>query len=425
MVNFGSIFEHGGKMTATDWAVDVVAAAGAFGFGCLQLVLAVNLLIPDETLRRMLGIEAVVPTAFALIALAATVAPVVVRRTAPWASFSLSTLFWCVFQSQMGAVSLPLMGPLVALFTLAFERERNETLVAGGLALIALAFTPAVSSSWTLTSLTFMQNAAFLAVAAFAGYALRVRQEYVKAAEARAVEAERTRESEAQRRVEEERVRIAREVHDITAHSLSAVSIQAAVAERLVESDPPAAKEAISTVRSTAKSALEEMRAMIGVLRSGEAAETEPTRGTGFLGELARYLEDAGITCEVRDSLYNRAYVPAFVDVALYGIAREATTNIVRHAQASNARIMLWTDIEGTAGSANLVVRDDGRGGAQSRAARLEGREGDEGAREGHGVEGMAERAHVLRGFFETADLADGGFEVSVSIPFEVKEARS
>ena len=164
---------------------------------------------------------------------------------------------------------------------------------------------------------------------------------------------------------------------------------------------------------------------MIGVLRSGEAAETEPTRGTGFLGELARYLEDAGVTCEVQDSLYNRAYVPAFVDVALYGIAREATTNIVRHAQASNARIMLWTDIEGTAGSANLVVRDDGRGSAQSRAARLEGREGDEGAREGHGIEGMAERAHVLRGFFETADLADGGFEVSVSIPFEVKEARS
>lgn len=425
MVNFGSIFEHGGKMTATDWAVDVVVAAGAFGFGCLQLVLAVNLLIPEETLRRMLGIEAVVPTAFALIALAATVAPVVVRRTAPWASFSLSTLFWCVLQSQMGAVSLPLMGPLVALFTLAFERERNETLVAGGLALIALAFTPAVSSSWTLASLTFMQNAAFLAVAAFAGYALRVRQEYVKAAEARAVEAERTRESEAQRRVEEERVRIAREVHDITAHSLSAVSIQAAVAERLVESDPPAAKEAISTVRSTAKSALEEMRAMIGVLRSGEAAETEPTRGTGFLGELARYLEDAGVTCEVQDSFYNRAHVPAFVDVALYGIAREATTNIVRHAQASNARIMLWTDIEGAAGSANLVVRDDGRGGAQSRAARLEGREGDEDAREGHGVEGMAERARVLRGFFETADLVDGGFEVSVSIPFEVKEARS
>ena len=58
MVNFGSIFEHGGKMTATDWVVDVVVAAGAFGFGCLQLVLAVNLLIPDETLRRMLGIEA-------------------------------------------------------------------------------------------------------------------------------------------------------------------------------------------------------------------------------------------------------------------------------------------------------------------------------------------------------------------------------
>lgn len=411
-------------MTATDWAVDAVVAAGAFGFGCLQLILTVNHLIPDVALRRMLGIEAVVPTAFALVALGSTVAPLIARRAVPWAAFALSMLFWCIFQSQVGAVPLPLMGPLVALFTLAFERARNETLVAGALALAGLAFAPAVGSSWTLTSLTFMQNAAFMAVAAFAGYALRVRQGYVRAVEARACEAERTRESEAQRRVEEERVRIAREVHDITAHSLSAVSVQAAAAERLVDVDPQAAKEAISAVRSTAKSALEEMRAMIGVLRSGEAAETEPTEGTEALGGLARYLEEAGVACALHDDRYDRALVPAFVDVALYGIAREATTNIVRHAQAVNAWIMLWTDVAGPEGTARLVVRDDGRGGSASRAQRRASRAGEGGAGEGHGIEGMAERARVLQGAFEAVDLAEGGFEVSVSIPFEVKEAR-
>ena len=90
----------------------------------------------------------------------------------------------------------------------------------------------------------------------------------------------RTREEEAARRVEEERVRIAREVHDITAHSLSAVSIQAAAAERMIDRDPAAAKEAISAVRTTAKGALADIRSMIGVLRCGDdAAETSPGRG--------------------------------------------------------------------------------------------------------------------------------------------------
>ena len=204
-------------MTATDWAVDAVVAAGAFGFGCLQLILTVNLLIPDVALRRMLGIEAVVPTAFALVALGSTVVPLSPGRAVPWAAFALSMLFWCIFQSQVGAVPLPLMGPLVALFTLAFERARNETLVAGPWRSRACV-RACRGSSWTLTSLTFMQNAAFMAVAAFAGYALRVRQGCFAPSRRGACEAERTRESEARRRVEE-RVRIAREVHDITAHS--------------------------------------------------------------------------------------------------------------------------------------------------------------------------------------------------------------
>ena len=269
-----------------------------------------------------------------------------------------------------------------------------------------------------------------MAAAAFAGYAIQVRQDYLRAAEERAAEAERTRETEAERRVAEERVRIAREVHDITAHSLSAVSIQAAAAERLIDSDPAAAKEAIATVRATSKGALDDIRAMIGVLRSGEgAAQTSPTESTEQIDALAAYLEGAGVSCELDTAHYDRTAVPAHVDVALFGIAREATTNVVRHAQARHVRIVLRTvapaatpgAVVGSAAPAasapvanapvafaEIIVEDDGKGCSDAAAAAAAG---------GHGIEGMGERVRVLGGTFGAAPRAEGGFRVHAVVP--------
>ena len=228
--------------------------------------------------------------------------------------------------------------------------------------------------------------------------------------ERRALEAERSREEEAARRVEEERVRIAREVHDITAHSLSAVSIQAAAAERLVDRDPAAAKKAIATARTTAKDALEEIRGMIGVLRAGDpAAETEPTAGTERLDDLAAYLRRAGVDVVLDAGGYDRAAVPAFVDVALYGIAREAATNIVRHAGARSATMRLFTGPSG----ACLTVEDDGRGAA----AETDGH--------GHGIAGMAERVGLLGGSFSAGPRPRGGFRVEARIPLGAEKEAS
>lgn len=407
-------------LTVTDWLVDAVVAAGAFGFGCLQLTLAVNLLIPDEAMRRLLGIDAMVPTAWAIMAVALTTAPLVMRRRLPWPTFVVVMAVWAFFQYQMCSVSLSLVGPLVALFTVANMRPRAEAMASGGVAILLALFVPSATTSHTLASLSLMQNVAFVAAAGFAGYALQVRQDYVRAAEERAAEAERTRESEAQRRVEAERVRIAREVHDITAHSLSAVSIQAAAAERLIDVDPAAAKQAIAAVRATSKSALEDMRAMIGVLRSGEGAcETAPTAGTERLSDLADYLRSAGVACELDVAGYARSIVPTHVDVALFGIAREACTNVVRHAQATRVSLTLsLSDPPQDAGAssvqgrvATLVVEDDGCGFDVGK-----------GPVAGHGLEGMRERAHVLGGSFKAARGRAGGFRVSVSIPLETRE---
>lgn len=402
------ILVHDRPMSAVDWAVDVVIALGAFGFGCLQLTLSVNLLIPDEALRRFLGIEAVVPTVYAITAVALTTAPLVLRRRYPWPVFVVSVVMWMLFQAQIEELSLSLIGPFVALFTLTYTCARNEALAGAAIVVLVILTVPSASSSATLASLSLVQNIALAVAVSFAGYALQTRQDYLRAAEERAAEAERTRESEAERRVEAERVRIAREVHDITAHSLSAVSIQAAAAERLIDADPAAAKEAIAAVRQTSKTALEDMRAMIGVLRSGgEGADTAPTEGTDRMGDLAAYLRDGGVECELDMGSYDRAAVPAHVDVALFGIAREACTNIVRHAHARHAQLTLRSN----ALVAELAVQDDGCGFVYDPAKVA-----------GHGLEGMRERAHVLGGSFETPRVEGCGFCIRVSIPFGAKE---
>ncbi len=411
MVLMDKLFRQNQAFAATDWLIDAVIALGAFGFACLQLTLAVNLLIPDDFMRRLMGIQAMVPTAMTVAAIALTTLPLVLRRKFSWAVFAWTLLSWCALQVELNGIALSVVGPLVALFTVASTRPRGEAVAACALAAAVFLFAPAPpDQSRILTQLTAFQNATLALAAAFAGYGLREHQERTRAIEERALAAERTRETEARRRVEEERVSIAREVHDITAHSLSAVSIQAAAAERLVERDPAAAKKAIAEVRCTSKAALEEIRAMIGVLRTGEGpAETAPTEGTERMADLVAYLEGAGVQASLAMEGYDRTVVPAFIDVALYGIAREAVTNIVRHAGASEAFVELAAD--GAAGCARLVVEDDGRGLAGADVS------GDH-----HGLLGMRERARLLHGAFVAAERAQGGTRIEVSIPLAQKE---
>lgn len=145
---------------------------------------------------------------------------------------------------------------------------------------------------------------------------------------------------------------------------------------------------------------------MIGVLRDDNGAETAPTQGTERLGDLVRYLEEAGVRTELDVAGYDRAAVPVYIDVALFGIAREAATNIVRHAKASSATIRLRTE----GGHARLTVEDDGVGIAPPRRDT------------GHGLQGMAERTSLLNGVFAAEDRPGGGTVVRADIPVEGRE---
>lgn len=394
-------------MTATDWLVDCVVALGAFGFGVIQLTLSANLFVPDPFTQMILGIHEVGPRPFEVLATFLICVPLVFRRRLPWPCFVLTIALWLVFDAGFSVSALSMVPVLVSLFTVAYERGDTQTLAAGAASLAVIAFAQLISQSNSLNSLLLFQNSCMVIAVAFAGNALYARQGRMTAIEAHARELEHANEAEASKRVEEERVRIARELHDITAHSLSAVSIQAAAAERLIDTDPAAAKDAIGEVRTTAKGALEDMRAMVGVLRRGEDAELEPTEGTDRMATLESYLEGAGIDCDLFMFGYDRSHVPAHVDVALFGIAREACTNIVRHADATKAVI----DLRELDDMIMMSVRDNGCGIGDS-----------EKGSGGHGIEGMRERVKLLSGEFSIEPVSEGGTCVRVAIPTIWKE---
>lgn len=391
------------EMSVRDWLVDGGVALAAFAFGCMQLILSSSsILIADETFRQLIGVINTSPAPFSYIAMAITTVPLILRRQYSWPVFLFCMFSYLLMQHAFQGYSLTIIGPAVALFTIARERSRSEAISAAILAVAVVFFGMKPSQNEEMATFLRLQNASYLIVAALTGFAVRTYKEYVVEVEQRALEAERTREEEAARRVEEERVRIAREIHDITAHSLSAVSIQAAAAERLIEKDPAAAQEAIKTVRGTAKDALEEIRSMIGVLRqSGTQSELSPTSGTERMDDLVSYLEGAGIEVDYQLDAYDRDQVPGFIDIALFGIAREAVTNIVRHANAKHATIRLTLEPRWV----RLLVEDDGT------AAK-----GSEGT-EGHGIQGMRERVNVLGGTLEAGGRDEGGFAVKVTMP--------
>lgn len=388
-------------MSGADWLVDVVIALGAFGFGLLQMSASANLMIPDDFIRQLLGIRAISLSGWGILMVALTCTPLIVRRRLPWPVFMLSGALWVFFETQMGAATLSLIGPLIALFTVAYERTRGEAAIAACSLIAAVGLSALSANTSSLAMLMMVQNFAIVVAVALAGVALHASRESVEAVEARAQQAERTREAHAEKRVEEERLRIAREVHDITAHSLSAVSIQSAAAAALMETDPVAAKEALESIRKTSKDALAEMRGMISVLRDGSAEDDmQPMMGVDDLGALLDYLRSAGIEATLRSD-GRRESLPAYIGMAIYGIAREAVTNIVRHSDAKSASIELAIGDD----MVTLDVSDDGRG-----------IEGD--ADMGHGIEGMRERVNVLGGMFSIGPGKNGGTRMRASIPF-------
>jgi signal transduction histidine kinase len=239
--------------------------------------------------------------------------------------------------------------------------------------------------------------AASLLVVFGLGEGVRVRRQ-------RAAEAERSRAEEAKRLASEERLRIAQELHDVLAHNISLINVQASVALRVNQQLPEQARTALTAIKDASREGLGELRTVLDVLRQTEdptAAPGWPAPGLAQVQELVEGAKLAGLDAgvEVEGEPFP---LPASVDLAAYRIAQEALTNVIRHAQAMAVRVHVVYGPD----ELQIRIEDDG-GGPQTRG---------EGSRS-TGLSGMRERAAALGGKLEAGPRAGGGFEVSARLP--------
>ena len=203
----------------------------------------------------------------------------------------------------------------------------------------------------------------------------------------------------------DERRRIAREMHDVVAHSVSVMVVQTGAARKIIDSKPAQAREALASIETTGRQALTEMRRLTGVLRSEEAPEKSPQPGLGYLEALNDQTREAGLPVDVTIEGQPQE-LPQSADLSAFRILQEALTNSLKHAGPSEAVV----SIRYSPGKLELRVTDNGRGAAE----RL-----SNGSTGGHGLVGMRERVALFGGDLKTGPLPGGGYEVTATLPLE------
>ncbi|MFF3510859.1 sensor histidine kinase [Streptomyces sp. NPDC002573] len=210
----------------------------------------------------------------------------------------------------------------------------------------------------------------------------------------------------ARRRADEERLRIARELHDVLAHSISVINVQAGVGLALLDADPEQARTALTTIKAASKEALGEVRQVLDTLRTPGDAPRAPAPGLDRLPELVEQAASAGLAVTVEGTVPRLA--PA-ADLAAFRIVQEALTNVVRHSGSRHARVRVETG----AGALRLRIDDDGPA------------TGADAGGSGNGLAGMRERAAALGGTIEAGARDDGGFRVLAVLPLRASSEES
>ncbi len=398
-------------------ALDLLVAVGVFAF----------IIIGAVANPRLRGHH--IGLVFVLLALVSS-ASLVFRRHKPVTVLAITSAITVVeiTTSRSGPPRTAIvLGVVVALYTLAASTDRPTTWRVGFITAVLLTGTAMLFGLSPWYSQENLGIFAWAGLAAAAGDAVRSRRAYIAAIEERAVRAERTREEEARRRVAEERLRIARELHDVVAHHIALVNVQAGVASHVMDSRPDQAKEALAHVREASRSALDELRATVGLLRQygDPAAPTEPAPGLGVLDQLVEGFARVGMRVEVDAEPRDLGPLAGSVDLTAYRVVQEALTNVHKHAgPEATVRITIVRD----RGALEITVVDDGAG-AEPRAAGASGTEvseprvpaapPDDEHGGGHGLIGMRERVTALRGSCEAGALPDGGFRVRVRLPLQ------
>ncbi|MGH3740406.1 MAG: sensor histidine kinase [Micromonosporaceae bacterium] len=341
------------------------------------------------------------PDWFGYLLLAIGPIALIARRAFP-APVLLITVFSTGAYLLLGYVYGPVfIAMVVALLSAIWHGARLAAWIVAGSAMAGyLALERLIGPSDTDPTLgNMITGFTWLLIVLLIGEGIRIRRE-------RRAEAARAQQREARRQADEERLRIARELHDVLAHNISMINIQAGVALHLSEELPEQARTALQAIKDASRDTLRELRATLGVLRRvDEGAPLAPAPSLQRLDELLARAEAPGLTVR-KEVIGTPAPLPAGVDLAAYRIIQEALTNVHRHAAAKTVTIML----EHTEAALIVTVTDDGVGGQP----------GAEGA--GAGIAGMTERAAVLGGSLRAGRQPTGGFQVRATLPLHAQD---
>ena len=248
-------------------------------------------------------------------------------------------------------------------------------------------------------------EAVFLAAAWAIGVAVREQRAYTAGLREQAERRIQAQLAEARHAVAEERLRIAREMHDVVAHSLSLIAMQAGVGNYVAGARPEEAARSLASIEATSRAAMREMRRLVGVLRDDQAEpELAPAHGLADVGQLITSTADAGVRVQLEIRGIQRP-VPPGVDLAAYRIVQEALTNVVKHAQTTESRVVVTYADDGV----GLEITDAGHGAPADCVT----------ASTGHGIAGMAERVSVFGGEFHAGPLPGRGFRVAARLPLD------
>lgn len=338
---------------------------------------------------------------------AVMVAPVMFRRRYPVAAFAVAVVAGAIqmltgFRANGADLAIP-----VLLYTLAAYRPRSVSLP--GLMVVLVGCAAAVADWFPArfdTVQTFFAGSVSLVapslIAWVLGDSMRWRRAFYRGLEERAAQLERERDAQAKVAAAAERARIARELHDVVAHNVSVMVVQADGAGYALDAEPERARQALADISRTGRQALAEMRRLLGVLRSnGARSPVSPLPGISQLGDLLAQTRNAGLDVTMTVSGTPRPF-PAGIDLAAYRVVQEALTNVRKHAgPAARAAVAVRYGHS----ELSLEITDDGRGAA----AYCDGA--------GHGLTGMRERVEMYGGTLQVGARPAGGFQVAARIP--------
>jgi signal transduction histidine kinase len=331
-----------------------------------------------------------------------TTVPLLWRRQAPLVV--LIVVFGTLAVADMtydiaNNASSPFAGLLVATYASGAYTSRRDGRIAAALIGVAVVAMAVTNGEDVVGDVVFIGGIMYAVWGA--ATIVRSRQELAGALAARTVELEHEREENAKLAVAEERARIARELHDVVAHNLSIMVLQSGAERRAIGDERPQTTEALATIEETGRTAMAEMRRLLGMLRqSDDELALAPQPSLRHLGDLVSQVRDAGLPVDLRIEGEPRAVAPG-VDLSAYRIIQEALTNALKHAGPARARVTVrYGDNE-----LDIEIADDGTGAALPAPAG------------GHGLVGMRERVALFGGDLAAGRRLSGGYVVRAKLP--------